>query len=161
MSGLTAAAPAPAALPSTRQPPRAWVQQHDFSVDALAEQLRGGGGGAIVTFVGTVRATAEGAAVDHLQFEAYGAMATAVMEALIDRALARFDDVVDARLVHRLGTLAVGDNIVAVAVAAGHRDSGFEAARWLIDRLKEEVPIWKKEVSGGVGRWKEVRSEHP
>ncbi len=141
--------------------PRAFIGPADLSLDALAAGLRPAGGGCVVSFLGTVRPTSEQGQVAFLDFEAYQPMALDKMEELIDRAKATFPDLIDARLAHRTGRLQVGENIVAVAVAAGHREEGFAAARWLIDRLKEEVPIWKKEVTGAGGTWKEVRHPHP
>ena len=74
------------------------------------------------------------------------------MEALRDEAIERFA-LIDARLVHRLGTVQAGDNIVFIAAAAEHRAPAFDACRWLIDTLKARVPIWKKEITPEGETW--------
>ena len=141
--------------------PRVRVGPEDFSLDEMAKALRPAGGGCIVSFLGTVRADSDHGTVAYLDFESYRPMAEAKMGELVARAKVRFPTMRDAALTHRTGRLEVGENIVAVAVSADHREEGFAAARWLIDRLKEEVPIWKKEVTSLEGTWKEVRYPHP
>lgn len=108
--------------------------------------------GAIVTFTGVVRRHTGEREVDHLEFESY--------EDVADRELRRLEDelreregVVDVRMHHETGVLGVGEDIVYVVVASGHREEGFSVCREGIDRLKEEVPIWKKEVTVGGERW--------
>ena len=100
--------------------------------------------GAIVTFDGTVRNHARDKSVTHLFYEAYDHMAVQEMEAIRDRALARWP-IQRLAVVHRVGRLEIGDSSVFIAVSADHRVDAFEACRFVIDSLKTTVPIWKKE----------------
>jgi len=100
--------------------------------------------GAIVTFDGTVRNHARDKSVTHLFYEAYDPMAIQEMEAIRDRALARWP-LHKLAVVHRVGRLEIGDSSVFVAVSADHRGDAFDACRFVIDSLKTTVPIWKKE----------------
>jgi molybdopterin synthase catalytic subunit len=100
--------------------------------------------GAIVLFDGMVRNHSRGRATRYLEYEAYEAMALRKMEELTEQALEKFP-VRDIALVHRLGHLEVGESSVLIAVFSAHRAAAFDACRWLIDTLKQTVPIWKKE----------------
>lgn len=111
---------------------------------ALLEEVRTPQAGAVVLFLGTVREMTNGRRTIALDYEAYPEMALGKMRALCEEARERFS-VTGVRVVHRLGRLELGDVSVAVAVSSPHRAAAFEAGRMLIDRLKEEVPIWKKE----------------
>ncbi len=112
--------------------------------------------GAVATFAGVVRAVSGGKEVAHLEYEAYQEMAVAKMRQIADEARARWPDIVDIAIVQRIGRLEVGDVAVAIAVSSGHRDQGcFEACRYAIDRLKQIVPIWKKEVGPTGEEWVE------
>jgi molybdopterin synthase catalytic subunit len=93
-----------------------------------------------------------GRRVTGLAYSAYEEMALAELRRLRERALERFE-VTRIAIVHRLGVLAMGDASVAVAVAAPHRDAAFDACRFVIDTLKETVPIWKKETCEGGEEW--------
>ncbi len=108
--------------------------------------------GAIVTFIGTVRDHTGDHRVERLEYEAYASMALKVMQQIVDEARARFADCRVA-LHHRLGVLAVGDAAVVVAVSAAHRTDTFAACSFVIERLKEDVPIFKKEVRGDGSVW--------
>ena len=111
--------------------------------------------GGIDVFIGTTRAEthADGRELVALDYEAYPEMALSQMRDLARRARARWP-VVRLALLHRVGRVAVGQPSVVVAVACPHRAEAFEACRWLIDTLKAEVPIWKKEVwADGSGTW--------
>jgi molybdopterin synthase catalytic subunit len=111
---------------------------------ALTEQVRRPGCGAVVTFLGTVRDLTDGRVTEALDYEAYPGMAEKKMAEIEQDARARWP-VGDIALVHRVGRLGVGEVSVAVAVSCPHRAQAFEACRHAIDRLKELVPIWKKE----------------
>lgn len=130
------------------------IQQEDFSQDEEIAALKAVSSriGGIATFLGCARDFSEGRAVTQLSFEAYGSMALAEMNALRDEALSRFG-LIDARIVHRVTTVQAGDNIVFIAAAAEHRAAAFDGCRWLIDELKQRVPIWKKEVTPQGESW--------
>ena len=110
----------------------------------LTEQVRRDHCGAVVTFLGTVRDLTDGRTTTALDYEAYPGMAEKKMAEIEADTRARWP-VGAIGLVHRLGRLDVGDVSVAVAVSCPHRAEAFEACRHAIDRLKELVPIWKKE----------------
>ena len=112
--------------------------------------------GAVATFAGVVRNVSDGKEVAYLEYEAYQEMAVAKMRQIADEARARWPDIVDIAIVQRIGRLEVGDVAVVIAVSSGHRDQGcFEACRYAIDRLKQIVPIWKKEVGPAGEEWVE------
>ncbi len=123
---------------------------------ALTEAVRRAGCGAVVTFLGTVRDLTGDEVTVALDYEAYPPMAEAKMAEIEIDVRARWP-VGDVALVHRLGRLEVGNISVAVAVSCPHRGQAFEACRHAIDRLKELVPIWKRE------NWADGRTEwvHP
>ena len=111
---------------------------------ALIELVRRDDSGAVVTFLGTVRDLTEGRVTTSLDYEAYPRMAEKKLAEIEDETRARWP-VGDMAMIHRLGHLEVGEISVAVAVSCPHRAQAFEACRFVIDRLKEIVPIWKKE----------------
>ncbi len=111
---------------------------------ALTEQVRRPGCGAVVSFLGTVRDLTDGKVTVALDYEAHPGMAEKTMAEIEREARARWP-VGDMALVHRTGRMDVGEVSVAVAVSCPHRAQAFEACRYAIDRLKELVPIWKKE----------------
>jgi molybdopterin synthase catalytic subunit len=113
--------------------------------------------GGVAVFVGTTRAeqSPAGQALAALDYEAYADMALEAMRSLAARARERWP-IVKLALLHRVGRVAVGEASVVVAVSCGHRAEAFEACRWLIDTLKAEVPIWKKEEwADGSASWVE------
>jgi molybdopterin synthase catalytic subunit len=116
--------------------------------------------GALCLFLGVVRNQNGGRSVTHLEYEAYEAMALAVMEEIEAEARRRWP-VTDLRLVHRLGRLEVGEASVAVAAAAPHRAEAFAACRFAIDTLKAQVPIWKKEFYADGAVWIEGAAAQP
>jgi molybdopterin synthase catalytic subunit len=118
---------------------------HDLiDYHGLTEQVRRSDCGAVVTFLGTVRDLTDGKVTIALDYEAYPDMAEKKM-AEIERDTRQRWPVGEIAMVHRLGHLDVGDVSVAVAVSCPHRAEAFEACHYAIDRLKELVPIWKKE----------------
>ena len=120
---------------------------------ALTEQVRRHDCGAVVTFLGTVRELTAGRVTVALDYEAYPDMAEKKLAEIERETRARWP-VGEMALVHRLGHLELGDVSVAVAVSCPHRAQAFEACRYAIDRLKEIVPIWKKENWGdGSTEW--------
>jgi len=111
---------------------------------ALTEAVRSNSAGAVVLFLGTVREMTNGRQTVALDYEAFSQMAEAQLEELLAEARRQWP-IVNAGIIHRLGHLELGDISVAVAVSTPHRQQAFEAGKFLIDRLKEVVPIWKKE----------------
>ena len=130
------------------------IQLEDFSQDDEIDAMRASSKriGGIATFLGCARDFSEGREVSEISFDAYGSMALAEMNALRSEAIAKFA-LIDARLVHRIGTVKGGDNIVFIAAGAEHRAAAFDACRWLIDELKARVPIWKKEITPEGDSW--------
>ena len=130
------------------------IQIEDFSQDEEVAALRATSKrmGGIGTFLGCARDFSEGRDVSEISFDAYGPMALSEMNALRAEAIERFG-LLDARIVHRIGTVKGGDNIVFIATGAEHRAPALDACRWLIDELKERVPIWKKEVTPQGDSW--------
>jgi molybdopterin converting factor subunit 1 len=100
--------------------------------------------GAVAVFEGVVRNQTRGRRTLYLDYEAYEEMALGKMEGLAEESLKQFQ-VREVALVHRLGRLEIGETSVLIVVAAAHRAPAFDACRWLIDKLKRTVPIWKKE----------------
>jgi molybdopterin synthase catalytic subunit len=120
---------------------------------ALTEQVRRPGCGGVVLFLGTVRDLTDGKMTTALEYEAFAPMAEKKLAEIEAELRCRWP-IGDAALVHRLGRLDVGEVSVAVAVSCPHRAEAFEACRWAIDRLKEIVPIWKKENwADGASEW--------
>lgn len=118
---------------------------HDvIDYQALTEQVRRGACGAVVAFLGTVRDLTGGRVTTALDYEAYPGMAEKKLAEIEEDTRSRWP-VGDIVLEHRLGHLEVGEVSVAVVVSCPHRGQAFEACRYAIDRLKELVPIWKKE----------------
>lgn len=130
------------------------IQREDFSQDEEVGALRAGSKrmGGIATFTGCARDFSEGRAVTRIAFDAYGSMALAEMMKLRAEAIARFG-LLDARLVHRIGEVGAGEQIVFIAAGAEHRAPALQACQWLIDELKQRVPIWKKEISPQGDAW--------
>jgi molybdopterin synthase catalytic subunit len=120
------------------------LTREEIDYNALTEQVRRPGCGAVVTFLGTVRDLTGDRVTAALDYEAYPGMAEKKMTEIEAEARRRWP-VGELAVVHRLGRLEVGEVSVAVAVSCPHRDQAFEACRYAIDRLKELVPIWKKE----------------
>lgn len=120
------------------------ITRERIDTQALAALVRQDFDGAVVTFEGVVRDNTRGRSTRYLEYEAYEAMAHAQMQ-LVAKAVTNEFAVSRVAIVHRLGRLGIGEASVAIAVSAPHRRAAFEAALAAIDRLKREVPIWKKE----------------
>jgi molybdopterin synthase catalytic subunit len=130
------------------------IQLNDFSQDEEIRALQAVSKrmGGIATFLGCARDFSEGREVSEISFDAYDRMALPEMQRLREEAIAHFS-LIDARIVHRLGVVRAGDSIVFIATGAEHRAPALDACRWLIDALKERVPIWKKEVTPRGDSW--------
>jgi molybdopterin synthase catalytic subunit len=138
---------------------RVRIQKGPFSLEHEVERLKRSSPsiGGIVTFLGTTRDISRDKSVAKLEFEHYPGMAEKKLAEIRDRAIKEYG-VIDVVIVHRVGTMPVGENIVLIAVASGHRDEAFKACRFCIDELKRITPIWKKETIPGGEVWVE---EHP
>ena len=111
---------------------------------ALSRSLAAVDAGACVTFEGWVRNTNAGRAVQRLDYQAYGALAAKEGEAILAETMHKFP-IIDVSCAHRVGSLAIGELAVWVGVSAAHRDAAFAACRFVIDEVKQRVPIWKNE----------------
>ena len=118
------------------------------------------GAGAICTFTGIVRDTSRGRSVTHLEYEAYAEMATAEMRKIAGEIAQRWPEARVA-MAHRTGRLEIGEASVVVSVSSPHRAEAIDACRWGIDRLKESVPIWKKEHANDGTYWIEGDDSKP
>jgi molybdopterin synthase catalytic subunit len=118
----------------------------------LVESVHRDRSGALVLFIGLVRDQDEGRAVRYLEYEAYGAMAVKEMTRIGEEVRSRWDST-EIAIRHRVGRLKVGEASVIIAVSAPHREDAFAACHYAIDRLKEIVPIWKREVWDGGESW--------
>lgn len=121
------------------------VTDDDFSVDEVLRKIRNKRTGAIVSFVGVVREDDSGRKIKMLEMETYKGMAEKELSDLRDKAMKKFN-LEEVTIIHRVGSLSPGDNIVLIAVASGHRKEAFAGAEFLIDELKKVVPLWKKEI---------------
>ena len=130
----------------------------DFDLGHECQLLRAGrpGVGAVVSFVGTVRDGAGGDPVSALELEHYPGMTERALEAICAEAVTRWSPEA-IRVIHRVGRLNAGEQIVLVAVAGVHRGAAFEACEFLMDYLKTRAPFWKKESGPGGTRWVEAR----
>jgi molybdopterin synthase catalytic subunit len=135
------------------------VQTEDFDAGREIARLRAGDRavGAIAAFIGTVRDVNVDAAVDTMTLEHYPGMTESALDDIVAEAKRRFD-VSDILVVHRVGTLAPGDQIVLVVVTGAHRGQAFEACEFTMDYLKTRAPFWKKERGEGGERWVEARA---
>ncbi len=136
------------------------IHRDRIDVAALEREVADGAAGAIVTFAGTTRQDNAGRKVIHLEYEAYEPMALSEMRKLAREAGIRWK-IVRIAIAHRIGRVDIGETSVAIAVSAAHRAEAFEACRFAIDRLKEIVPIWKKEYFEGGEIWVGCQTSHP
>lgn len=135
------------------------VQTADFDVGRELSQLRAGDHsvGAIASFVGTVRDVNDAAAITGMTLEHYPGMTESALRDIVADARARFD-IRDALVIHRVGALVPGDQIVLVAVTGAHRGAAFDACQFIMDLLKTRAPFWKKERRPDGERWVEARA---
>lgn len=129
------------------------LTREPIELKALLDFVSSPQAGAVVTFVGTVRETSHGRKVTSLTYEAYEPMAEKELQRIADEMMQRWQ-LCKVAIVHRIGELNVGEVAVAVFVSAPHRVDAFAAARHAIERIKEIVPIWKREhFSNGTSQW--------
>jgi len=131
-----------------------------ISVDEVSRRVSSPAVGAVVSFAGIVRGTNAGRQVRYLEYETYPEMAETTLAQIAEEIEARWP-VEGVAIVHRVGRLEIGETSVIVAVASGHRQGAFEAARYAIDRIKEIVPVWKKECFEGGEIWIEGPEKPP
>jgi molybdopterin synthase catalytic subunit len=143
---------------AARQIERVGLTTEALDVAATANLVAHDACGALVLFVGTVRDRFEGRAVERITYSGYQPMARARL-ARIARELEHEHPGARVAIVHRLGTLGVGEASVVIAVAAPHREAAYAASRVALERLKREVPIWKREhYRDGAAAWREEES---
>ena len=137
---------------------RVSIQQADFDLAAEVRALHEAdhGVGAVASFIGTVRERTGGTGISQMELEHYPGMTERAIEAMIDAAMQRFD-IRGARVVHRVGVLQPGAQIVLVAVASAHRGTAFQACEFLMDYLKTQAPFWKKETTPSGAQWVDAR----
>ena len=135
------------------------VQREDFDLGRELERMRAGNAkiGAVASFVGLVRDVNEATEVRTMTLEHYPGMTEKALAQIIDEAHARWD-IYDALIIHRVGELKPGDQIVLAAVAGAHRGEAFAACEFIMDYLKTRAPFWKKEQTPAGDRWVEARA---
>lgn len=135
------------------------IQREDFSINEeigrVKESSRSIGG--IVTFLGTGRDISKGKEIMSLEFEHYPGMAEKKLQDIRKKAIKDFD-LIEASIVHRIGKIEIGENIVLIITAARHRKDAFKACEWAISELKRITPIWKREMTVDGEVWVEA---HP
>jgi molybdopterin synthase catalytic subunit len=129
------------------------VQTEDVDIGQLIAAAKEPGTGAVVVFDGVVRDDG----ITEMELEAYGDVAVAEMEKIAKEATEQFR-LQHVDIIHRIGRLAVGENILIIIVSAGHRPEAYAGSRYIIEEIKKSVPIWKKELTKDGGRW--VAGEH-
>jgi molybdopterin synthase catalytic subunit len=128
------------------------LSEEPLDPSQVLEEVRSDEAGAIATFVGTTRVSSRGRTVHYLEYEAYGGMAEKVMAELADELKGRYG-LCEVAILHRTGRVEIGGISVVIAVSAPHRADALAACKDAIDRLKEIVPLWKKEVYEGGEEW--------
>jgi molybdopterin synthase catalytic subunit len=138
-----------------------WISEAPIDIAHLQRELEAAGVGAVVCFEGRVRDHNEGRPVDSLTYQAYGELAEAEGQRILEEARARFA-IERVVCLHRVGELAVGEVAVWAGVSAGHRAAAFDACRYVIDEVKARVPIWKREhYRQGASEWLHPDSAGP
>ena len=134
------------------------VQTADFDIGAEIAAMRRGNPkvGAVASFIGLVRDLNDGDAVAVLTLEHYPGMTEKALEKIVAEARSRWN-IYDALVIHRIGTLKPGDQIVLVVVTGAHRGEAFQACEFLMDYLKTRAPFWKKEATPEGSRWVDAR----
>ena len=139
-------------------PVRVWVTASVIEVGSVIDSAATACDGAIAAFIGVVRDNTDGVAVTRIDYEAYEEMAEAEMRR-VGEALHRRGGITSITIVHRSGTLAVGEASVVVVVAAPHRDTAFRACEDAIAMIKQTLPVWKREHREDGARWVDGRHD--
>ena len=129
------------------------IQHEDVDIGKLINDAKSRGTGAVVVFDGTVRDDD----ICEMELEAYEEVALKELEQIAEDAK-RLHNLFHVDIVHRIGRLSVGENILIIVVSAGHRPEAYAGSRYIIEEIKKGVPIWKKELTKDGGRW--VPGEH-
>ena len=124
------------------------ITGQEFSLDEMIKKAKRADAGAVVTFLGTVRDDG----IEMMELEAFREAALLELESIRGEAMVRFS-LKSAEIVHRVGLLSVGDNIVAIVCSAAHRDEAFQGCRYIIEELKRRAPVLKKVIGGNGERW--------
>lgn len=135
------------------------IQEEEFCLEDEINRVkeRSKSIGAVVTFIGTGRDISKGESISGLEFEHYEGMTEKKLSQIRERALNHFN-VIEVSIVHRIGKIGIGENIVLIIVASQHRNDAFLCCEWCIAELKRITPIWKKEFTAKGAVWVE---EHP
>jgi molybdopterin synthase catalytic subunit len=140
--------------------PAVAVTADPLDIEPLIALVRAAGDGAVVTFAGLVRDHNQGRQVRFLEYEAYEPLAVRALQRIVDEAKGLWPD---ARLAarHRIGRLEIGEASIVIAAASPHRANAFAACRYMIERVKQIVPIWKREHFDGGDVWLEGATADP
>lgn len=133
------------------------IQEEDFSVDQIIKEIHMDSMGGIISFVGVVRKESNGRSVIKMEIEIYKKMAMQQLFQIRSNAMKKFR-VEEVAIIHRYGELHVSDNIMMIAVGGKHRSEIFDACRYIIEEIKEKLPIWKKEYSSEGELWVEGKN---
>ena len=128
---------------------------------ALVDLVQCDESGAVTLFYGIVRNNREGRTVEHLEYEAHESMALKKMREVGETTKRRFPEITEIGVWHRVGTLEIGETSLLVAVSSPHRKDAFDACHWAVDRIKEVVPVWKKEHWQDGAAWVEGHTVEP
>ena len=132
---------------------RVLIEPEQLDPEGLREMLDSDGCGSVVSFVGLTRGEDDGVTVERLEFDAWDERLPTVLGELGEQALGQFG-VSSVVLAHRTGSVGPGEPIVCIHIGSPHRAEGFEACSWLIDELKRQAPLWKKEIRTDGEVWK-------
>ena len=135
------------------------ISDQPLDPESITAQVRRDSNGAVVTFLGTTRDSTDGRGVLHLEYEAYRPMADQKLTEIADEMKDRWG-LEDIAISHRLGRLEIGDISLVVAVASPHRADAFAACQYSVDRIKQIVPIWKKEFFEDGEVWVGSEADH-
>ena len=127
------------------------ISKEPIDVRGLEELVSGFENGAVITFVGQVRNNSRGKAVQYLEYDVYVPLATKQIQKVADQAVLQWP--VDVAVQHRIGRIELGEASIVICVGSVHREDAYHASRYLIDTIKNEVPIWKRETCPDGAFW--------
>ena len=128
------------------------ITSEPLNPEEITAQVRRDSNGAVITFLGTTRDFSEGRNVEYLEYEAYQPMAENMLQQIADELREKWD-IADFAVAHRVGRVDIGEISLVVALSSPHRQQAFEAGQYVVDRIKQLVPIWKKEAFEGGEVW--------